>query len=316
MTRVAKLLVVLLLAVACATAWSQGLAKRLILKDGTYQAATKWEKQSDRVRYYSAERSEWEEIPTSLIDWSATEKWEKDRAAGVPINPEVKEMEEEEKADKAAADIASPLVAPGVRLSNGGGVFLLESYKGKPVLTEVVQNGSEINKQMGKNILRAAINPISTTKQSIELKGAHARIQSHTDAPELYIDIDEDTQVQHLETQSRFRIVRLEVKKDVRVLGNLKIAIYGKVSQQQNFVEARAEKFSGDWIKIVPMRPLDPGEYAIVEMLGPKEMNLYVWDFGVNPNAPENPGSWKPEPVKQNDGDYASPVLKPGIKKK
>ncbi len=273
---------------------------RLILKDGSYQPAMKYEITSDRVRYLSAERYDWEEIPKDLIDWPATEKYAKAREGG--ISAEGRAADAEEQAERQAELDKTPLVSPGIRLPASGGVCLLDVYHDQPELAEMAQNSGEINKNMGRNILRATVNPFAGSKQSIELKGQHARIQSHVPNPFLYVNVEGDDQAPPngpplAAPKDRFRIVRAEGKKDSRVVGNIKIAVYGKVSQQQNLIPTTAETMTGGWIKLVPLQPLAPGEYALVEMLGPKEMNLYVWDFGVNPNSPENPGSWKPAAV-------------------
>jgi hypothetical protein len=52
----------------------------------------------------------------------------------------------------------------------------------------------------------------------------------------------------------------------------------------------------GHWMKVTPKRPLDFGEYALMEVVSENEINLGVWDFGVHPVAPENRDAIKPEP--------------------
>ena len=165
---------------------------RLILKDGSYQSVVKYEVQGDRVHYLSAERYEWEDIPSSLIDWDATKKYEADLSSGKLRKPREETPEEKEEREKEEAN--SPQIAPGLHLPGSGGVFLFDQYQGKPELAEIVQNGSELNKNSGKSVLRSTINPLASSKQSFELKGEHAKIQSHLPRPTIYIDIDEGAQ--------------------------------------------------------------------------------------------------------------------------
>src|ERR1700740_2747715 len=93
---------------------AQELAKRLFLKDGSYQLVTKYEVKGDRVRYMSAERGEWEEIPTSIVDWPATEKNEKDGAAGAAA-PEAVQLDKEAAHEQELDEAQLPQVAPGLR---------------------------------------------------------------------------------------------------------------------------------------------------------------------------------------------------------
>jgi hypothetical protein len=320
----------LCLLAATASLHAQAKGKRLILKDGSYQIAREWQVKGDRVRFFSNERYDWEEIPSSLVDWLATNKYEKDREAG--SLEEQKQSTAQEEADRAEEEAASPTVAPGLRLPDQGGIFLFEESAGKPQLVELVQNGTDINKHMGKNILRSVINPLPTgPRQTVELKGSRARVQSHTESPAIYVDINFDSDSDSDATSARssdaddkndvplidrFKIVRLQQKDDVRVVSNLKIALTGHMKEHRDLVDTISSAVSKDWLKLVPAQPLEPGEYALIEMLNAKQMNLYVWDFGVDPNAPANATAWKPAPVKPlPTGTDDSPILHPPPKK-
>jgi hypothetical protein len=313
-------LVGLALVLLPAIGFSQHQAKKLILKDGSYQLATKYEVKGDRVRYLSAERGEWEELPKDLVDWPATEKYEKERGTGV-TSPEAQQLDKELEAELKAEEARSPSVAPGLNLPGEGGIFLFDNLMGQPQLVELQQNSGDINRNVAGNILRGAINPVASAKQNIELKGTRASVQAHILQPVIYINPTQDdanaapaekTQAQQPVDPQHFRIVRAQVKKDTRVVGNLKIAIYGKVSQEQKFVETKVEPVSGGWIKLTPVAEMQPGEYAVIEMLGKEGMNLYVWDFGVNPSAPPNPTAWKPVPPKKP----LDPAKKPELEKR
>ncbi len=303
--------VVMLVFLFLSPAPSQTLARRLILKDGSYQSVTKYEIKGERVRYFSAERGEWEDIPKSLIDWDATEKYEQGRLQGTPT-PEAVQFDKELEAEQKAEEARSPHVAPGLRLPNDGGIFLLDTFENQPQLAELQQSGGELNRNMKTNILRATINPLASARQTIELPGQHAKIQSHVGVPSIYINIDSGQgsgspagtpnvtaakgEWAPLPPAERFKIIRAEVKGGKRVAGGIRIAVYGKVKADERFVAATVTPMTGGWVKLTPTAPLPPGEYAVAEMLGKEGMNLYVWDFGVNPSAPANALAWKPDP--------------------
>src|SRR5580700_3775218 len=311
---------------------AQDMARRLILKDGSYQLVTKYEVKGDRVRYKSAERDEWEELPSSLVDWPATEKdkYEKDRATAAI--PEAAAIEKETDAEREAERSHLPQVAPGLRLPEESGVFLLDNFQGQPQLVEMQQLESDVNRNTRGNIFRGAVNPIASAKQTVELEGEHATLHAHVAVPSIYINIDEqdrsNPEVPEGETASakpsqpsldapraqqpqrpqqpqqpeqaiipfdRFRIVRAKAKGGKRVVSDLKRNVAGKVSQNQDFVKTTITRVSGDWLKLTPIEDLAPGEYVLVEMKGTEGMNLYVWDFGVNPKAPANANPWKPD---------------------
>jgi hypothetical protein len=299
-------LVLSVLAGCALAASAQDTPHRLVLKDGSYQLVTKFEVKGDRVRYYSSEREDWEELPNSLVDWPATEKYEKDRATPPPEAVELdKELER--------VEVPLPEVAPGLRIPEDTGVFLLDNFQGEPQLLEVNQTGGDINRNTKVNILKGTINPVSGLKQTIELPGAHAAIQSHVGVPALYIKLEETppepgsaAESSHPQEPQKpqpaasassetFRILHVEVKGSKRIVGDVKRQVTGKISHEEHAVKTTASRLNGGWLRVTPTENLAPGEYALVEIAENGAMNLYVWDFGVNPKAPQNPNPWKPD---------------------
>ena len=99
---------------------------RLILNDGSYELISQYSIQGERVRYFSTERNAWEELPYSMIDWPATEKYAARSAHEA-------DARRNEALDKAAAERKEeeahlPLVIPGLRIPAPEGVFLVRLH--------------------------------------------------------------------------------------------------------------------------------------------------------------------------------------------
>ena len=327
MKRLALIVIALMLlpAVYCL---AQSGDKRLILKDGSYQVVTRYEVKGDRVRYISAERGgEWEEVPNSLIDWPATEKWNKEHAPGALATAEAArekkeqsdaaEIDKEEQQERDAEKARMPVVSSGLRLPDESGVWVLDTFQGTPELVRLRQSNGDINKNLGHNVLKATINPLGGTKQLIQIDGAHSKIQFHVGQPELYVSLDVadddaapddalkvDThgassaardKHNYSSPTSRYVIVRVQQRRNLRVVAAMNISMVGKVSHSEDIVETIAQILPGNhWMKVVPKEPLSFGEYALMEVLSPQEVNLDVWDFGVDPRAPENKNTLTP----------------------
>ena len=148
-----------------------------------------------------------------------------------------------------------------------------------------------MNNEADDNVLRSPLDRKANISEQFELNGPRARVQAHVPLPQLFVNIHAEPREQQIELTNRFRILRLEPKKDSRVLMRVKVSVLGKQSLSQQSVATRIESMGEGWVKVIPTLALLPGEYALVEMLGQNEFNTYAWDFGVDLNAPANPPS-------------------------
>jgi hypothetical protein len=270
--------------------------KRLILKDGSYQIVTKWQVKGDRVRYYSAERADWEEVPNDLVDWPATEKWNKEHENGAAppdsqapaVNPPATTHEEQQK-EAAAIDAAAaaeradqlartPLVASNLHLPDRDGIFILDNFQSIPELVHLDQSTGNVNRDTNHNVLRAAIASFSGAKEPVRLNGQAARVRVHVDDPVLYVSLDVGNSEQvapedalmvnthgansvqdkndYSSPDSRYSIVRVDVQPGERVIGAVRISRAGNATQSADIVPTKAEVLPGK--HWMKLTPKDP----------------------------------------------------------
>jgi hypothetical protein len=242
---------------------------RLYLKDGSFHIVKSYEVQGDRVRYYSVERSTWEEIPLEIVDFSAT-----DRAQQEEQSSHRKEREKARTLDREHFEKLENLgfeIAPGVRLPGDEGVY---AYDGMRVI-RLLQSSAEVVKDKKRAALVLAIpGPLLKSRAFVILPGAKAPVRVMSTEPRFYVQSVDGL-------GAKVELITVKPRKESRQVE--KVEWRGgltKPAELRAAVPLERTEIAPGLFKLKPSKPLDPGEYALGELIQTK-LNLELWDFGI-----------------------------------
>jgi hypothetical protein len=262
--------------------------KRLVLKDGTYQIVREYQRNGDRVRYLSAERGDWEELPASMVDWDATAKYAADTAkSSEELAQKIHAQEEAKRMDNVSDIDASLQVGNGTFLPEGEGLFVVE---GKSV--RLVKQAVAGNKRDKMRTVEQVLSPIPIVpgKQKVYLAGEHATLRLRTTTPEFYLrePPSDPERVSPIEKSSRpgetgpeVILIRAKQMHGGRELESIKTLFGQRIDENVDEVAIQRWEVAPNVYRFTLGEQLTPGEYVLAEIL-PDGLNYFVWDFGLD----------------------------------
>ena len=243
-----------------------------MLKDGSFQLIREYQIEGDRVRYYSLDSLQWEEMPADLVDWDKTKKIEADQAKqDAATVATVKSQESERQAELLDVD-ASVEIAPGVFLPSGDGLF---AFDGKKVM-KLAQ--APIDSKLSKsNAVERVLVPIPVvpTRHNISINRPHAEYRVTNGQPEFYMRISQGP-------EPELGLIRAITHGDTRQIEKLD-ELFGQQKFKKDDVPVQRWLMAPGLYRFTLGAPLTPGEYVLAEAVQDNGLDLYVWDFGVDP---------------------------------
>src|SRR5258706_6235613 len=248
--------------------------KNLVLSDGTFQIVREYSVQGERVRYWSVERTAWEEIPTTLVNWDATHKAEAEQSKqDAELKAKIRATAISEMAKEIDVD-RSLEIKPGVFLPDAVGFYSLEDKQ----IYEMKQSLAVTKISKGREVGRILSGiPLIPRKMSLEIPDAHAPLRLVTAEPEFFMPPAD-------QREPRFRLLRVHVKGDRRLVENISIQITGEQSHHADDLDFQTWTPARGVFRYTVNQRLEPGEYAFVVMTG-EDINSYIWDFGIDPSG-------------------------------
>jgi hypothetical protein len=278
---------------------AQGIArgKKLILKDGSFQMVRDWELVPDsavkgepeatgRIRYYSVERSRYEELPASLVDFAATRAAEREQAErDAALQEEIASGRTEQLVGEIDVD-SSIEISPGLFLPDEVGLWVLVPDESKPhgnLLLPLTQVGAESKVDKGRLVTRIFVPiPIIPGKHRVELAGKQAILRITNPSPEFYIRTED-------KREPEVELIKVKVKGTKREVEVLETWFTGQAREKRNTVSVQRWPVARGVFRLTMSQALEAGEYVLAEILPGEGMNLYVWDFGLDPAPAAKP---------------------------
>jgi hypothetical protein len=243
---------------------------RLFMKDGSYQVVSTYEVHGERVRYYSVERSEWEEVPVKQVDFAATQRAQEEEKAAAKKNVEEAKEIQQQRFEKPIEQGLE--VAPGIHLPSEDGIYTVEGLR----LVRLVESAGEMvtDKKRAAMVLAVPV-PLLKARSLLVLDGAKAVVRISTRQPAFYVQSAEGL-------GSKLDLLRVRQGRDSRVVEQVEAgrAGVGKPTEHDTKVPLQLTQISPTLCKLTPTQPLDPGEYALGELV--QDRHLDLWDFGLD----------------------------------
>jgi hypothetical protein len=256
--------------------------KKLILKDGDFQLVREYQVAGDRVRYYSVDSRQWEEMPLALVDWDATRKVEAEEArADAARVAKVHALEEARKGQPLDID-ASLEAAPNVFIPPGDGAFV---YEGKAVVPLAAAE-TDVKNDKGRTFKQVLVPiPIVPSRRSVSIQGTRAKLRITTNQPEFYIRTAD-------EHEPEMQLIHTKVKGYSRFIENIDTLFKEETAKAETLPMQRWLIARGVY-RFTLGQPLPPGEYALAEIVQTEGISVYVWDFGVDASGAAKPAKPK-----------------------
>ena len=258
--------------------------KKLFLTDGSFQIVREYQRQGDRVRYYSVERSAWEEIPATLVDWAATQKAEAELDA--QQKELAKQIAESEKAARfAGLDVDTSFeVRPKIFLPDDVGFYVLDGNRIAPMQQETAETHTEKGRAVAKIVTGM---PLISGKQDVEIPGKQAKLRIHTGDAEFYFRTA-DKREPHL------TLLRATIKGEKRAVEVITTNIAGQQSFKHQEVSLLQWDAARGLYRYTVDHPLEAGEYAIIETTQAEGQSMFLWTFGVDAEGDLQPAGGRP----------------------